>query len=141
MKEQPLTQPPAMKARSKSPVNNSASKMPITKNYEETSNGDIVHQMSDFELISNLHPVNPVIYLRDQTLNLGYKVIGGNQPPMQTRPYSAFQAMKQRKSNQSSSLNMASTKGTSIHDMISRMSKEFGDGSQKFQKQVRIISG
>ena len=71
-----------MKARSKSPVNNSASKMPITKNYEETSNGDIVHQMSDFELISNLHPVNPVIYLRDQTLNLGYKVIGGNQPPM-----------------------------------------------------------
>lgn len=90
--------------------------------------------MPDFEMISNLHPKNPVIYLRDQTLNLGYKVIGNNP----IRPYSAMQAIK--KTNKSD-VTLTSTKGgTSMHEIASRVSKEFGDGSMKFQRQVRIIS-
>ena len=84
--------------------------------------------MPDFEMISNLHPKNPVIYLRDQTLNLGYKVIGTNP----VRPYSAMQAIKKA---HKSDVSLSSTKvGTSMHDIASRVSKEFGDGSLKFQR-------
>ena len=83
--------------------------------------------MPDFELISNLHPQNPVIYLRDQTFNLGYKVTGNNP----VRPYSAMQAFRKPKSD----VSLNSTKvGTSLHDIASRKSKEFGDGSKKFQR-------
>jgi hypothetical protein len=50
-----------------------------------------------------------------------------------------MQATKKTHKSDVSLLN--STKGgTSMHDIASRVSKDFGDGSMKFQRQVRIIS-
>jgi hypothetical protein len=93
--------------------------------------------MPDFELISNLHPKNPIFYERDEILNLGFKVIGSKSPT--TRPKSAMQSFKPRLRGESSQF-LGSTGGTSLHDMASRISKEFGDGSQKFKNQLQIVS-